>query len=151
MMPTLFSTFSVLLSAFALSTAHARGLSTSDHPSISARQQPIPANVSITVFNDTSCGLSHVHTELDIDFHFYGIMSPTSMMTQSYKLSRALTTDERLDWNNPYPPGTSPPGALPVDCGTYFQTNIPDSNNNALHEGTCYAMNGGATVSEISR
>ena len=149
-MPTLFSTFPVLFSALALITVDVRGLPAFNHSYISARSHPIPANVNITVFSDTSCGLSNVHAELDVAF-LYGIMSPTGMTTLSYKLSRALSLDEQLDWSNPYPPGTPNPGAIPEDCGTFLQTTSPDSNKNPLHGGTCYAVNGGATVSEILR
>ena len=115
---------------------------------ISTRDSPSPfrAGVNITVYNDTSCGLNPVHLESNIDL-YYSKMKPSSFIIQSYILSRYLSTDEQLDFSNPYADGAAPnPNGIPEQCGTFKETTNPDSNNHTLRDDTCYQMTGGATV-----
>ncbi|KAF6235006.1 hypothetical protein HO173_006936 [Letharia columbiana] len=149
------STTFVLLVIYALCAGIVSTSPSPDHALISARHQdqksktePVPAYLTIKVYNDTTCGHSHVY---EVYAHntqplAYGIMWAPGLTTRSYTLSRDLEQDEVLDWNNPYPSGSAPPGdGIPEQCGTYSQTTNPDSNGNMLHGNTCYLMAPGAT------
>ncbi|CAF9943136.1 MAG: hypothetical protein ALECFALPRED_010690 [Alectoria fallacina] len=148
-MISIFSVFSVF---YASGAGTVSASSTHERMSISTRHSPFRAGVNITVFNDTVCGHSGVFTEQDQTL-FYSVMLPTTLITQSYMLSRALSSEEQLDWSAPYSPGTAPPGgAIPEECGTFLQTTNPDPNKHTgdtLKEGICYLMTGGATVFEL--
>lgn len=91
------STSSALLAVYALSAGIVSAIPTPDYNSISTREAPIRADVNITLFNDTSYG--HDNHAYDIEDHnlTYGVMMPLLFTTQSYSLSRFLSSEERLD------------------------------------------------------
>ena len=139
----------ILLTIYAVSTSVTSASPTHDHKPIHPHYIPVPTHLTVTVFNDTSCGKDS-HTVAHIN-PSYGIMLPTGLVTHSYTLSRALSMQEQLDWSTPYPSNIVGKGdAIPKECGTFLQTTNPDSNNHTLDKGICYAMTGGATVRGLS-
>ena len=104
------------------------------------------AGLIITILNDSSYGLSPLHIETNAAL-YYSKMEPSDVIIQSYILSRYLSSKERLDSRNHYVDGVTPnPNGIPEQCGMFKETTSLDSNNNSLHDNTCYLMIGGATV-----
>ena len=129
-MPVMNAISTILLIIYALST----GAST-HHTS-----NKVSNNVGITLFNDTSCGHSHISEKLDHTLT-YGIMLQSPFTVQSYNLGRSLAPNEQLDFYA----GGSGPG----ECGKFLQITSPDSNGNALHKATCYLIVGEAAVRDL--
>ena len=140
---------SILLAIYASVASFANTLPSLHHMPISTRDSPSPyrAGVNITVFNDTSCGHSPEHLETNFAL-YYSKMKPSNFIIQSYNLSRYLSSEEQLDFSNPYADGVVAPKpyAIPQRCGMFKETTSPDSNRHTLHDNTCYQMTGGATV-----
>ena len=116
------------------------------------------AGVKIFLFDDTNCGQSYIYPEPGTEVVsklvgnlWYGKMLHSDFTFQSYNLSRFLSSEERLDWSNPYPSGAMPIPGVPNKCGTFVQTTSPDSNGNSLHERICYLLDPGATVRDCAR
>lgn len=118
---------------------------------------PYPA-ITITVWNDTDCGLKKAGDRVDLDT---GSSWPTdaagenvviSTVAQSYWLSRDLINDERLDWSHCADPTSfcKNVGNIKGPCTSFLIETSPDSNRNALNEHTCYLLDpGGAQVSQF--
>lgn len=121
---------------------------TPDRAPVLPRQTSITSDVSIAIYNDTTCGIGGPPKVIENYVQlWYAVMVSFGFSIQSYRLNRTLRADERLDWSNPYAPGTAPKGGvIPENCGTFLQTTNPDSNDHMLREGVCYQMTGGAQL-----
>ena len=67
----------------------------------------------------------------------------------SYKLSRATTLEERLDFSGANKDGSDPYG-LGVLCASFHETASPDVKGYTLNASQCYNLTGPASVSILS-
>lgn len=115
------------------------------------KQHPPYPNIVITVWSGPDCGKTEsewlsFNTDANAENDISGFV------IQSYRLSRDLISDERLDWSACIEPGAcNGAGTIKGECMRFVQRTSPDSNSNSLLAGTCYSLVPGANVSHLSR
>lgn len=115
------------------------------------KQHPPYPNIVINVWSGPDCGKTE-STWLSFNTDANAENDSSGFVIQSYRLSRDLNSDERLDWSACIEPGTcNGAGTIKGECMRFVQRTSPDSNGNSLLASTCYSLVPGANVSHLSR
>ena len=121
---------------------------------LAAADQNANANhaMNLTLFGNQDCAEtvppSYTIFDLSWNLNQWPINSNynESFAFLSYKLSRATTLDEQLDFSGANEDGSDPDG-LGMLCALFHETASPDAKGDALNANQCYNLTGPASVS----
>ena len=108
--------------------------------------------MNVTIFGNPDCAETVPSSELTYEAVWnqnempWGSDVNQSFAFLSYKLSRATTLDEQLDFSGANNDSSDPHG-LGIMCALFHETASPDANGDALNANQCYNLTGPASVS----
>lgn len=121
---------------------------------LAAADQNANANhaMNITLFGNQDCAETVPSSEMTYPLGWnqndipWGVNVNQSFGFLSYKLDRATTLEEQLDFSGANKDGSDPHG-LGVFCALFHETASPDAKGDALNANQCYNTTGPANVS----